>query len=326
MADSRQVLKALADGGFCSGSELARRLGCSRSAIWKHVRHLREDLGLRIDAVNGRGYRLAQPLELLDRARVLAHVPAAQRRRLAACRIEDCVPSTNALALEAASQVPDGPIAWFAEAQTAGRGRRGRQWHSPYGRNLYFSLLYRFERPLHALAGLSIAVGVELAGLLSACGLRGHGLKWPNDLLWRGGKLAGILIEASGEAQGPAWAVIGVGLNVDLGEVPDWLDQPAADLRGAGITVPRTELAGRLLTGMLDLCETFAGDGLTPFVERWPEYDLLRGQEVCLSGPGLSQRGTVLGLAADGGLRLLSDGREQVFHGGEVSLRLEAEA
>ena len=111
------------------------------------------------------------------------------------------------------------PASGLPKARPAGGGRRGRSWHSPYGRNLYFSLLYRFDAPMHQLAGLSIAAGVELATLLSTLGLQGHGLKWPNDLLWQGRKLAGILVEVSGESEGSAHAVIGIGLNIDLGEI-----------------------------------------------------------------------------------------------------------
>lgn len=321
MAEALQVLRALSDGRFRSGEELAGILGCSRSAIWKHVRQLRQQAGLQIDAVTGRGYRLAEPLELLGRESILQHLSSQQRGSLGELHVEDVVGSTNELALQQADTATLSPQAWFAEAQTGGRGRRGRTWHSPYGRNLYFSLLHRFDIPLHRLAGLSIAVGLELAEMLADLGLQEHGLKWPNDLYWRGAKLAGILIEARGESEGPASAVIGIGLNIDLGEPPEWLDQPVCSLRDAGLDVSRNRLAGELLGRMLGLCECFAAEGLAPFRHKWQRYGLYHGELVSLSGPGSHHVGTLRGLSPDGGLRLELDSGERVFYGGELSLR-----
>lgn len=321
MAESLQILRALSDGRFRSGQELAGELGCSRSAIWKHVRQLRQQPGIRIDAVTGRGYRLARPLELLDRAAILAQAARTAPKGLGACHVEDVVTSTNELALHAAESGAQVTQAWFAEAQTNGRGRRGRAWYSPYGRNLYFSLLRPFDMPLHRLAGLSIAVGLELATLLNDLGLQGHGLKWPNDLHWQGRKLAGILIEARGETEGPVHAVIGIGLNLDLDGRPGCIDQPACCLREAGLEVSRNRLAGELLGRLLVLCERFASEGLEPFARRWPDYGLYQGERVCLQGPGQRHVGILRGLSPDGGLRLEIDGAERIFHGGELSLR-----
>jgi BirA family biotin operon repressor/biotin-[acetyl-CoA-carboxylase] ligase len=319
MADPTRVLRALSDGRFHSGEELARSLGCSRSAVWKHIRRLREHIG--IHAVNGRGYRLHTPIELLDRELILGNLAPALRTRLGACHVLDEVDSTNDRAMRAAEDRPLQAMAWFAETQTGGRGRRGRSWHSPYARNLYFSFLHRFDMPMHRLAGLSIAVGVELAEMLSASGLQGHGLKWPNDLHWDGRKLAGILIEAAGEADGPAYAVIGLGLNLDLGDIPDWLDQPVASLSETGVAYSRNRLAATLLARMLDMCERFGSQGLEPFLLRWADYDLYRDSPVRLTGSGLQHVGIARGLSMDGGLRLELDGTQQTFYAGEVSLR-----
>ncbi len=323
MTDPRQVLRALSDGRFRSGEELAGMLGCSRSAIWKHVRRLRQESGLQIDAVTGRGYRLSEPLELLDQSLILNRLSAPQRAALAACHVHDVIESTNELALRAAATGAGAPQAWFAEAQTGGRGRRGRGWYSPYGRNLYFSLLQPFDMPMHRLAGLSVAVGLGLAEMLADMGLEGHGLKWPNDLHWQGGKLAGILIEARGESEGPTSAVIGIGLNVDLGRPPEWLEQPVCSLRDAGMDVSRNRLAGELLARTLELCGRFAAEGLAPLIPQWTRYGLYQDQAVRLEAPGRRHLGILRGVNADGGLRLEVEGQERVFHGGELSLRRE---
>ena len=322
MSVSRELLQRLADGRFHSGQALADALGCSRSAVWKRLQALQERTGLAVEAVSGRGYRLARPLELLQREAILAALPP----RAPACtlHLHETVDSTNRLAREALEQGSDIPAAWLAEYQQAGRGRRGRQWHSPYGRNIVLSLAWRFDLPLQHLPGLSIAVGAALAESLASLGLRGHGLKWPNDLYWQGAKLGGLLIEIVGESDGPVGAVIGVGLNLDLGsELPEWIDQPVTDLQRAGLEVGRNRLAGRLLGALLEACRLFEAQGLPAFMARWRHFDLCAGREVQVLTAGERIRGRALGIGDSGGLRLLTEAGERLFHGGEVSLRLE---
>lgn len=316
------LLGLLADGRFHSGEQIATELGCTRSAIWKRMRELREIPGIEVDSVTGRGYRLCRPIELLDRNKILAAAANPEALGLQGCQVLGSVVSTNALAGEAELTRPGQGAAWFAEHQSAGRGRRGRTWVSPYGRNLYFSLAWQFDAPLSELAGLSIAAGAMLAGLLERHGLSGHGLKWPNDLLWDGKKLAGILLEVHGETGGPANAVLGIGVNIDLEQtLQDQIDQPATSLRGAGLGVGRNRLAGELLQASVEMCHQFAASGLQPFVAQWRGFDLFKDQPVCLTGPGLEHRGRCLGLDDDGGLRLQEDGVVRTFYAGELSLR-----
>ncbi len=319
-----ELLALLADGRFHSGETLASVLGCTRATVWKRLQSLRERTGLEIQSVTGKGYRLARPLELLDREAIIAAMGEQAAARLAHLYVEQQVSSTNALAAEALRAGTRTPTVWLAEQQTAGRGRRGRRWHSPYGHNLYLTLLYRFDLPMQALSGLSIATGVMLAELLQRIGLREHGLKWPNDVHWRGRKLAGLLIEASGETEGPVHAILGVGLNLDLGDrIPEWVDQPVADLRHAGLRPSRNRLAGELIQTLLRGCAEYAESGLAPFLPRWQTFDLYRGREVRLSSAETEWRGVVLGLSSSGGLRLRTAEGERTFHGGELSLREE---
>ncbi len=315
------LLRILADGRFHSGEEIAQGLGCSRSAIWKRVSRLRELPGIEVDSVTGRGYRLRRPLELLDRQAIEGSLSAQVAAALQGVHVVGSVDSTNALAMTAGPEIGRG-AAWFAEHQTAGRGRRGRAWVSPYGHNIYFSLAWKFDASLPEVAGLSIATGAALAGMLETLGLSEHGLKWPNDLLWNQRKLAGILLEVQGETTGPATVVIGVGINLDLAEhTKRQIDQPAVGLSETGVDVSRNRLAGNLLESMAQMCQEFAREGLSPFIARWRDYDAFAGRPVCLVGPGRKIAGTCAGLADDGGLRLLSGGQEQVFYAGELSLR-----
>lgn len=320
----KSILAVLADGCFHSGETLAREFGCSRSAVWKSLQSLRERTGLEIMAVTGKGYRLECPLELFDEQAILDAMGSVASTRLRGLHLYDEVASTNILAAEALRGGEPQPAAWLAEYQSTGRGRCGRRWHSPYGRNLYLSLLYGFDLPMRQLSGLSIAMGVVLAEFLARHGLREHGLKWPNDLYWQGRKLAGLLIEAIGETGGPVSTIIGIGLNIDLGgTLPDWIDQPVGDLRMAGLSPSRNRLAGELIDALLVGCSEYAQVGLSSFLSRWDAFDLYRGHSVRLCSGAGEWRGFLLGISANGGVRLQTDEGERVYHGGELSLREE---
>lgn len=322
MQSREQILHLLADGRFHSGEAIAEAIGCSRSAVWKQVQALRQETGLQVDAVTGRGYRLSCPLELLDETQIRQSLDQTAIRELDICSVLGSVGSTNALAGDRRLSGTRPAAAWFAEHQSAGRCRRGRPWDSPYGRNLYFSLAYRFDLPLGRVAGLSLAAGAVLATTLARHGLRDHGLKWPNDLLWNSRKLAGILLEAQGETDGPTQAVIGIGLNIDLDrEASERIDQPAVCLREAGLRPGRNRLAGDLLGALLQMCRTYQQQGLQPFLQQWRDFDVFRGRSVRLLGPGSEVRGESLGIADDGGLQLRIDGGIRTFYGGELSLR-----
>ena len=222
-----QALRRLADGRFHSGEDVARSLGRSRATLSEALKRA-PDLGLEIFSVRGKGYRLAEPIEFLDLADITSRLAGSGVRLEIVDEIDST--STRLLAMAAAG-APSGTCL-AAEWQSAGRGRRGRSWVSSLGGSLTFSLLWRFERGAGHLAGLSLAVGVAVARALSSCGVERVQVKWPNDLVADFRKLAGILVETSGEMQGPSVAVIGVGVNYRLGErAMDQIDQPVTDVK-----------------------------------------------------------------------------------------------
>ncbi|MDX1654152.1 MAG: biotin--[acetyl-CoA-carboxylase] ligase, partial [Candidatus Competibacteraceae bacterium] len=226
----RRLLEVLGDGRFHSGEELARALGVSRAAVWKHLNSLGRR-GLEVHAVRGRGYRLPNPLELLDPEGIRAQLSPSVQGRLAQLEVFDQIDSTNSYLLTRAKAGAPGGSVCLAERQSAGRGRRGRQWISPFAANLYLSVLWRYPDGPALLSGLSLAVGVAMARALEGVGVVGVGLKWPNDLLWRDQKLGGILLEFGGESSGPCQVVTGVGLNVTMPKEPALdIDQPWPDL------------------------------------------------------------------------------------------------
>ncbi|WJW75122.1 bifunctional biotin--[acetyl-CoA-carboxylase] ligase/biotin operon repressor BirA [Thiohalobacter sp. IOR34] len=318
-----RLLRILADGRFHSGQDLGSLLGISRAAVWKHLKAIR-GMGLDVQAVRGRGYRLAEPLELLDEARIIAAISQPMRDRLSALELHTELGSTNDRLRQRAREGAAGGTACLAERQTAGRGRRGRRWVSPFGSNLYLSLLWRFPCGPAQLGGLSLAVGVALMRSLRSLGVEGAGLKWPNDLICRQGKLAGVLVEMAGESAGPCSAVIGVGLNVRMPpDAASAIDQPWVDLhRLSHRPLSRNQVAGQILNDLIEVLVRYEQEGLAVFLDEWRDHDLVAGRAVQLHLPDAVLAGRASGIDDSGALLVQVDGQPRRFASGEVSLRM----
>ncbi len=215
----------------------------------------------------------------------------------------------------------------LAETQTRGRGRRQRSWYSPAGGNIYLSLGWRFPAAAAPLSTLPLAVAVCVAVALERAGLSGHGIKWPNDILVNGAKLAGILVETQSEGQAAVCAVIGIGLNVRMpalaGSEP--IDRPWTDLARhlppERRDIGRNMLAATLLDELLSGLARFESDAFEPFRKDWNRLDLVTGRRVRLEANGGFHTGTALGIADNGGLTVDIDGYgQQVLHAAEVSI------
>jgi BirA family biotin operon repressor/biotin-[acetyl-CoA-carboxylase] ligase len=323
-----RIVRLLADGHWHSGDTLAEALGLSRSAIWKAVHKAGRELGLEVLCQRGRGYRLAAPLELLDAEWILAGLGDGDRRRVTRLEVFDTLESTNThLMRQGRAGAPSGTLC-LAERQTAGRGRRGRAWVSPFGANLYLSLLWRYPVGPGGLGGLSLAAGAAVARVLEGEGAAGLALKWPNDLLWGRRKLGGLLLEVAAEAQGPSLVVVGLGLNTRLRSAEaQAIDQPWVDLDeilGPG-AYSRNRLAVRLAEALAAVMEGYGRDGLAPFLAEWERYDRHRGEPVEVHLGDRRIVGTQEGVTGDGALRLRVDGGVRTFQAGEVSLRAAAD-
>ncbi len=319
----KTILNLLADGEFHSGTELAGMLGISRSAICKQISGLSE-LGLQHAAVSGKGYRLDKPLELLSRSKINEILSEQSKALISALEIHDTLNSTNTYLVEhSRNDAPSGFVC-FAEHQTAGKGRRGRQWVSPYGSNIHVSMLWRFQQGgIAGTAGLSLAIGVAVIRALKQFHINDVGLKWPNDIYSQGKKLGGILIEVSGEADGPCAAVIGLGLNIFLPEPQaQSISQAWTDLtKITGETpLPRNELAVAVLNHILAIVDGFEAAGIKAYLDEWRSYDCLKGRTATLFIGRQQVEGIVEGID-DNGLLLIkaADGSVQAFASGEVS-------
>jgi BirA family biotin operon repressor/biotin-[acetyl-CoA-carboxylase] ligase len=318
-----RLVDALASGEWRSGEALAAEAGVTRAALAKRVGHLR-DWGLEVEAEAGRGYRLAQPLRRLSAERIRALLPAD--RSLRALEVLARTDSTNQRLLEA--DAARDPQALFAELQTAGRGRRGRQWRSPFGANLYLSLGWSFPAWPPQLSALSLAVGVACARALRRAGLGEVMLKWPNDLRVGDDKLGGILIEQRGEAGGACRVVIGIGINVAMSEAQagelgqPWISLNTALARGGQPAPERNALAAGLLGELLAALERFQAEGFAPFLVDWAALDLTANRPVRIEGAGEPLLGVARGVDAQGALIVEAQGQRHHVHSGEVSLRL----
>lgn len=323
--NTKQLLALLADGEFHSGTELARALVVSRTAVWKHLQGLAE-LGVEVAAVSGKGYKLQRPLHLLDSRKIDAYLDERAGALISRIDIHAVIASTNAYLAELASRAQASGRVCLAEYQTAGKGRRGRTWVSPFGHNIYLSILWHYAEGPAAIAGLSLAMGVAVIRALRELGVDEVGLKWPNDIYWRDRKLGGILIEVSGESDGPCHATVGLGLNIYLPQQQaEPIEQAWVDLQqilGDGIIDQRNRLVALLLNEMLPIIADFSPQTLLPYIKEWRGFDCMLGRAVTIFIGRQCFSGLVRGID-DQGLLLLedSDGRIRSFASGEVSFR-----
>ncbi|MDZ7750754.1 MAG: biotin--[acetyl-CoA-carboxylase] ligase [Gammaproteobacteria bacterium] len=315
-----RLLELLADGRFHSGEDLGAALGVGRGGVWRLMRSLAA-LGFEVHGVTGKGYRLAESVDLLAEERIRAAMGPHDGPALRQLDVLPSVDSTNRWLIGRAVSGGTAPAAVVSEHQSGGRGRRGRVWVSPFGQNLYLSLLWYFEDIAHALPACSLAVAVAVARALRSMGAGDIGLKWPNDVYWRGRKLAGMLLELVGEAAGPYKVVIGVGVNVNMMAAD--IDQPWTSLRMVtGQPWDRNRVAGRLLEEMLAGVARFERQGMAACQADWDALDLTRGRRVTLHLADGRVEGTALGTDGDGALRIRTGQGVRHFHAGEVSLRV----
>lgn len=311
------IVTQLASGNFCSGEALGEQLGISRSAVSKHIKSLLE-LGLDIFSVTGKGYKLAAPMQLLARDLIGKHCQQFTIKQLEVLNVID---STNQYLKDNKGKLISGH-ACVAEAQTAGRGRRGRKWVSPYGASLYLSMYWQFAGGYQSIGGLSLAVGVALCEALKKAGYDDIQLKWPNDIYAQGKKLAGVLVEVEGQMGGACDCIIGIGLNMSLPAQVAEIDQPWVDLaRLSSLPVDRNKITALLLDELMKALNSFDQHGLEPFVERWRALDIYCNQVISLIIGSKSITGIGRGINSTGALLLQVDDKLQAFSGGEISVR-----
>jgi len=314
------LLRTLSDGGWHSGEALAQEAGITRAGLSKRLQKLMQ-WGLEIETQPGRGCHLVHPLELLAADTIVGALPQALQARLHVRTLAG-TDSTNTQLLDA-----DGtgdPQALLAEHQSAGRGRHGRAWHSPFGTNLYLSLAWSFAQWPAALTALPLATGVATAEALAELKLPNLRLKWPNDLWCGDAKLGGILIEQRGESGGACRVVVGLGLNVAMRSATTaHIGQPWTTLaEQLGEAPSRNALAARILAQWVAMLERFTLEGFAPFEPRWRALDLLRNRAVTLALPEGELAGIARGVDEAGALLVDAGETRRRILSGDVSLRV----
>ena len=321
------LIQILRDGGIHSGESLGKKLGVSRAAIWKQLNRLKQQ-GIPFETIKGQGYRVPNGLDLLDIKDIKDALPQSIGHLVKEIIYSPIVTSTNQILLDRIRQQQYAhQVVCVTEMQTAGRGRRGRSWESPFAGNLYLSLAWQFEQGIAALEGLSLVVGLAIYRALSKLNIQ-VGLKWPNDLLYQGKKLGGVLIEISGDVSGECFVVIGIGLNIKMPHSSgEKIDQPWIDLqtivRFNGLTphLNRSALVALILEQLMPMLDHFASSGFAPFRREWQAVHVYHGKSVTLTSGSRQVTGKVLGVNDNGALRLQTRNGEQLLVGGEISLR-----
>jgi len=309
-----KLVDILSDGEFHSGEQLGETLGMSRAAINKHIQTLKS-WGLDVYTVTGKGYSLSAPMQLLNEQAILSQVEQGN------VSVIPVIDSTNQYLLERMHDMQSG-AACIAEYQQAGRGRRGRQWFSPFGANLYMSMYWRLEQGPAAAMGLSLVIGIIMAETLRSLGADDVRVKWPNDIYLNDRKLAGILVELTGKTGDAAQIVIGAGINLAMRAADaSQINQGWINLQEAGVTVNRNELAAHLINSLREALPLFEQEGLTPFIARWAALDNFINRPVKLLIGEREVHGIARGVDSQGGLLLEQDGEIKAWVGGEISLR-----
>jgi BirA family biotin operon repressor/biotin-[acetyl-CoA-carboxylase] ligase len=321
--DTREILVSqLADGAYHSGEALGDRLGMSRAAVWKQLRKLVE-WGIEVESCRRRGYRIPGGLSLLDVARIRPQLTEEAVLVLDRIEVHQQLDSTNALAMQNTQRGPSSGSVFLAEYQSAGKGRRGRNWVSPYGRNIYMSAVQGFNRGVAAAEGLSLAVGVAVVKSLTAMGCSELGLKWPNDILWSGRKLGGILLEISGDPAGVCEVVVGIGINVQMSAREGTaVDQAWVNLSEiSGQLLDRNAVVANILNDLLPMLASYEQCGFRHYRDAWEALDCYGDEMVTLVAGDASTSGRTRGVTDGGALRIETPDGIQIFSGGEMSLR-----
>jgi len=315
-----ELLQLLSDGETHSGSELASVLNVSRTAIWKQLAKL-ESLGLELISQPGKGYRLVGGIELLDKDAIERGLSSAVLKDIAELILLKSVDSTNAYLMRQNSN--SGVSVCFSEFQSAGRGRRGRQWVSPFASNIYLSLKLSTNSGIGAFEGISLAVGVAVVHALQKLDISDVQLKWPNDVLWSGKKLGGILIEVVGDPSGVCHLVVGLGLNLRSEKsMQTLIDQPWIALDGIlPLAFSRNQVATHLLNEIIPMLGNYEHRGFSDYKSEWESLNTHANQVVELWMGSTQTSGIMRGVNQSGALLLETDLGVEVFHGGEISLR-----
>jgi len=313
--------------GFISGERISMELGISRTAVWKHIRNLRQS-GYLIKAVPSRGYQLRQSPDTLMPEAIQTGLSC--RRIGSRVRYFDETDSTNLQACRLGDEGEAEGLVVIADRQTSGKGRMGRQWESPGGVNLYASILLRPPIPPFETPRLTFLSAIAVCRAITRCSGLQPTVKWPNDVLLNGEKVAGLLNEMSSETDQVHYVVLGVGVNLNMRpeQFPEALRYPATSLAiASGQTVSRLDFTRTLLLEIDKLYQSFLEQGSAPILAAWTDLCAMTGQKVQVDCNEQQIEGVMLGLAEDGALLVrTAAGKIENIYAGDVRSAQSLEA
>lgn len=306
----------LSDGLYHDGDTIGKKLNVTRSAVWKVIKKL-EEYGVKITSIKGKGYAMSDPLILINKNLILNNLSHKDME----IEIFESIDSTNTYLKSVAKK--KNPRVCIAESQTSGRGRLNREWYSPFGKNIYLSLGYSFEKDMSALAGLSMVVGLSIIQALKYLNLKEPLLlKWPNDVIIKNRKLSGSLIEIDSEANGLSDAIIGVGLNVNMTHENEKIKAPWISLHQMlNHPLDRNQLCASLINWLMKYLTKFEKEGFLPFKKEWEEYDSLFDKNIKLASGKDIIKGVARGINEYGHLKLeVEKGYIRTFSSGDTTI------
>ena len=310
-----KIVTILNDGQYHDGDTIGKKLKMTRSAIWKAIKRL-EDYGVSIDSVKGKGYAMLESLILLN--------PAEIKKKLNEkidIQVFEKIDSTSHYLKSIKNTKPISIC--ISEQQTHGRGRLNRDWYSPFGKNIYLSCLYRFQKDISELSGLSLVTSLAILKTLKNFGVDDDlFVKWPNDIVYKNKKLAGGLIEIQAETHGFSHAIIGIGVNVNMLDDDDAISQAWTSMQKIlSSYVDRNDLCAALITRLVSYLRQFESQGFSYFADEWMRMDCLAHQTIILKNLNQEIKGKVAGINEQGHLLLqLPNGIVRAFSSGDTSI------
>ena len=298
-----------------SGEEISRLFGVSRAAVWKHIKALKED-GAEIESITNKGYKMTRLPNVLKPEYLEPLLPFEEK----IIWLKE-IDSTNSYAKKAAQQLP-GEFAVIAEAQTAGRGRRGRNWVSPVGENIYMTFVVRPEIPPRDAPGLTLAAALAVCDAVQQSTGVICGIKWPNDIIVDQKKVCGILTEMTADMDQIDYVAIGIGINVNQSSIPEELKDKAISLKQkTGKAVERLTLCAALARAIRERVNTVEKNGVKGILEDYEKRSILLNREIYAVGQQEVRKGTCVGFTETGALLFQSDGKIEELNSGEISIR-----
>ncbi|MGC1854412.1 MAG: biotin--[acetyl-CoA-carboxylase] ligase [Candidatus Aquirickettsiella sp.] len=317
----QSTLNLLSDGKFHSDKEISKFLGISDKMVPKVLKKIL-DASINLEVVNDKNYRISGGLELLDASFIVNGLGEANQL-LSQLEVLTLVDSTNNYLLKKTEYT--GNYAVFAEHQTAGRGQFKRTWYSNFGKNIALSLLWQFSNPLNKLGGLTLAVGIGLVKALEEYGLKKIQLKWPNDIIYEGKKLAGILVESRSIEHKLQRMVIGIGLNLYTPSTHSSTEDQAITSIFSLQNLPprRNRLAVLILKNLLHTLIVFEVKSLNYFLQDWQRLDNLAGKLITIQNQTNFLEGIARGINTQGQLCVQIKNKIHYFNNGEIRVKLK---